>query len=226
MAVKVICTDEDYYFRLGISEILEETLLSRVDIAFSSGFDSESLKDADFIILSVSRWRLFMCQPAYRYRKKGSVLLVFVDRTESIISEQLPVCYQSLTVIDRHESVTKTREKMITAWENAHTEASTIYRPTDCIRCNYARMSLVQLRVMSYLKNGRTVRETAESLGLSVKTIYAHKYNVMKKYDLKGDREFHSLLNNISLLELYMGVINEREFQEGISLKINCHHKL
>lgn len=42
MAVKVICTDEDYYFRLGISEILEETLLSRVDIAFSSGFDSES----------------------------------------------------------------------------------------------------------------------------------------------------------------------------------------
>lgn len=212
MTVKVVCTDEDYYFRLGISVILEEILLSSVDIDLSSGFDSESLKEADFIILSVSRWRLFMCQPAYRYRKKGSVLLVFVDRTESIISEQLPVCYQSLTVIERTESVKKAREKMIMAWEKAHAEASKIYRPTDCIRCSYARMSLVQLRVMSYLKNGSTVRETAESLGLSVKTIYAHKYNVMKKYDLKGDREFHSLLNNISLLELYMGVINEREF--------------
>lgn len=212
MAVKVVCTDEDYYFRLGISVILEDIILSSVDINFSSGFDSESLKDADFIILSVSRWRLFMCQPAYRCRKKGSVLLVFIDRTESIISEQLPVCYQSLTVIDRTESVIKVREKMIKAWEVARTEASKIYRPTDCIRCSYARMSLVQLRVMSYLKNGNTVRETAASLGLSVKTIYAHKYNVMKKYDLKGDREFHALLNNISLLELYMGVINEREF--------------
>lgn len=211
MAVKVVCTDEDYYFRLGISEILGETFISTIDLEFSSGFDSESLKEADFIILSVSRWRLFMCQPAYRYRKKGSVLLVFVDRTENIISEQLPVCYQSLTVIDRTETVTKTREKMIGAWKNAHAETSAIYRPTDCIRCSYARMSLVQLRVISYLKNGNSVRKTAESLGLSVKTIYAHKYNVMKKYDLKGDREFHSLLNNISLLELYMGVINEGE---------------
>ncbi|MEM6162498.1 LuxR C-terminal-related transcriptional regulator [Erwinia sp. P6884] len=203
--------DDDYYFRLGISEIIGETLISCIDIEFSSGFDSETLKNADVILISVSRWRIFMCQPAYRFRKKGSVLLVFVDRTESIISEQLPVCYQSLTVIDRTASLKIVREKMVNAWKSARAEQSKTYKPTDCIRCSYARMSLVQLRVISYLKNGHTVRQTAESLGLSVKTVYAHKYNVMKKYDLKGDYDFHSLLNNLSLLELYMGVINDED---------------
>ncbi|WP_428944977.1 helix-turn-helix domain-containing protein [Pantoea sp. FN060301] len=204
--------DEDYYFRLGISEIIGGTLLSCIDIEFSSGFDSETLKSADVIVISVSRWRLFMCQPAYRYRKKGSVLLVFIDRAENIVSEQLPVCYQSLTVIERTEPVSKVREKIIKAWRIAHAEQSKSYKPTDCMRCSYARMSLVQLRVISYLKNGNTVRQTAETLGLSVKTVYAHKYNVMKKYDLKGDYDFHSLLNNLSLLELYMGVINDEGF--------------
>ena len=211
MDVKVICTDDDYYFRLGISKVIEEALLSRVGVEFLSGFDSENLRKADFILINVSQWRLFMCQPAYRYRKAGSVLLVFVNHLDSIISGELPVCYQSLTLIARSDSLRKIREKITAAWLIANDEETNSFMPTDCMKCNYARISLIQLQVMSFLKKGHSVSQTAKSLGLSVKTIYAHKYNVMRKFDLKGDCDFHSFLNDLSLVELYKGVINEKE---------------
>jgi len=208
--VKVICTEGDHYFRLGISKIIEEALLSRVNIEFLSGFDSENLSKADFILINVSQWRLFMCQPAYRYRKLGSVLLVFVNHLDSIISGQLPVCYQSLTLILRSDTVRKVREKITAAWLLANDQQTSTFLPTDCIKCNYARISLIQLQVMNFLKKGHSVNQTAKILGLSVKTIYAHKYNVMRKFDLSGDHEFYSFLHDLSLIELYKGVINEK----------------
>jgi len=211
MDVKVICTDEDYYFRLGISKLIEEALLSRANVDFLSGFDSENMRKADFLLVNVSQWRLFMCQPVYRYRKPGSVLLVFVNHIDNIISGQLPVCYQSLTLIVSSDTIKKIREKITAAWLIANDEETNTFMPTDCMKCNYSRISLIQLQVMSFLKKGHSVNQTAKSLGLSVKTIYAHKYNVMRKFDLKGDCEFYSFLNDLSLVELYKGVINESE---------------
>ena len=38
--------------------------------------------------------------------------------------------------------------------------------------------------VMRLLAEGRTVREAASKLGLSVKTIEAHKFNLMRKLDI------------------------------------------
>lgn len=38
--------------------------------------------------------------------------------------------------------------------------------------------------VMKLLAEGRTVRETASKLGLSVKTVEAHKFNLMRKLDI------------------------------------------
>lgn len=209
MDVKIICKDDNYYFKFGISELIKEAFLFSANVGFLNGFDSENLTKADIIIINVSQWRLYMCQPAYQYRKKGSIMLVFTDQPDKIIPEELPVCYQSLTVIAWTESVKNIRDKITKAWLLAHDENKNGYQPSDCTRCHFSRISLVQLQVMSFLKKGNNVRHTAKFLGLSTKTVYAHKYNVMKKFDIKGDYEFHSFLNSISLIELYKGVIND-----------------
>jgi DNA-binding NarL/FixJ family response regulator len=70
---------------------------------------------------------------------------------------------------------------------------------------------VVQLQVLSFFKKGYSVGQTAKRLNLSAKTIYAHKYNVMKKFALKGDMEFNAFINDLSLLELYKGVISTVE---------------
>lgn len=81
--------------------------------------------------------------------------------------------------------------------------------PSDCLHCDFARITVIQLQVLSFLKKGYSVSQTAKRLDLSAKTIYAHKYNVMRKFALRGDRDFNAFINDLSLLELYNGVISE-----------------
>lgn len=210
MDFNVVCTDGNYFFRLGISKVIEEALLSDAKVSFLSGFDNHSLRLADFILINVSQWRLYMCQPAYRDRKPGSIIMVFVDEYEDILLKQLPVCYRSLLVISRSDSVGTLSEKLTRFWLSAQDRIQG-FLPSDCLHCDYARITVVQLQVLSFLKKGYNVRQTAKRLNLSAKTVYAHKYNVMKKFALQRDRDFNAFINDLSLLELYKGVISSVE---------------
>lgn len=207
MDLKVVCTDENYFFRLGISKLIEEALLSDARVKFLPGFDSHSLRQADFILINVSQWRLYMCQPAYRDRKPGSIIIVFVDESEDIIHGQLPVCYRSMIVISRIDSVRTISEKITCFWLAIQGKVHG-FLPSDCLDCNFARITVVQLQVLSFLKKGYSVSQTAKRLNLSAKTIYAHKYNVMRKFALHGDMAFNAFINDLSLLELYKGIID------------------
>ncbi|NEG60608.1 helix-turn-helix transcriptional regulator [Pantoea agglomerans] len=207
MDFKVVCTSENYFFQLGISKIIEEALLSDTPVQLLPAYDAQSLSQADFILISVAQWRLYMCQPAYRDRKPGSIIIVFVDEVEDMLREKLPVCYRSLITISRSDSIRNISEKIIRFWLESQ-ECSKGFIPSDCSRCDFARITVVQLQVLSFLKKGYSVGQTAKRLNLSAKTIYAHKYNVMKKFSLRGDMEFNAFINDLSLLELYKGVID------------------
>lgn len=212
--IKLFCRDEDYYFRAGVSEIIKEALLSSVNVEFLTEFDSDHLRRADIIVMNSSQWRLFMCQPVFRYRKTGSLLLVFADYAHNIDPASLPVCYQSLTAIGRYETVRQVRDKITKAWLTVSNQEAKIFAESDCLKCTFSHISLVQLQVMSFLKKGKSVRQIAKSLGLSVKTIYAHKYNVMRKFDLKGELELYHFLNDLTLSQLYKGVIEDVEMKK------------
>lgn len=207
--INLICKDDNSYFTLGISEIIREAMLSKVNINFLTSFDSESMKCADFILISSSQWRLFVCQTAFRYRKLGCVLLVFMDDADAIKPATLPICYQSLTVISRQDSVRKVREKIIQARSVVNHSEARIFLQSDCIKCNLNKLSMVQLQIMGFLKRGKSVRQIAAIMGLSPKTIYAHKYNSMKKFNLKREHELYLFLNELSLSQMYYGIIDE-----------------
>lgn len=208
MDFNIFCTDGNYYFKLGISKIIEGALLSDVSVKFLSGSVDDRLQKADLILINFSKWRLYMCHPAYRNRKPGSAIIVFVDKRDEIVASQLPVCYQSLIVFSHKDSVRLISEKITEVLLT--TEGRTRgYVHTDCLNCNYSHITVVQLQVLSLLKKGYSADHAAKRLNLSSKTIYAHKYNVMRKFSLKGDKEFNAFINDLSLLELYNGVINE-----------------
>lgn len=211
MHFKVVCTNENYFFRLGISKIIEEALLSDTSVEFLPAYDAKNLCQADFILISVAQWRLYMCQPAYRDRKPGSILMVFVDDIEDITPEHLPLCYRSLIIISRRDSVRNIADKIIRFWLGNQGSARG-FVPTDCSHCDFARITVVQLQVLCFLKKGYSVGQTAKRLNLSAKTIYAHKYNVMKKFSLSGDMAFNAFVNDLTLLELYKGVIESAKF--------------
>lgn len=209
MDIKVICSDVNFYFMNGMSVIIEEALFGKEKISFLDEINCVNLSQADFIIINTAHRRLYMCHPAYRYRKKGSILILFTEDTGSVSYEKLPVCYQSLTLISRKEIVKNVKYKIAKEWLLANKLNTPFYKPSDCIRCKLPKISLIQMRVLHHLKRGDTVYQTAKYLGMSVKTVYSHKYNIMRMFDLKGDLHFFSFLNQVSLFELSTGSLND-----------------
>jgi two-component system invasion response regulator UvrY len=55
-------------------------------------------------------------------------------------------------------------------------------------------LSMREIEVVNLLKEGMSSREIAEKLGVSTKTIEVHRYNILKKLDLKNTA---SLINTI-----------------------------
>ncbi len=78
---------------------------------------------------------------------------------------------------------------------------------------NYARASVLTLReqeVMRLLAEGRTVREVAGELSLSIKTIEAHKLNLMRKLDIHNRTSLIESAVRMGLLVTQAEVVSER----------------
>ncbi len=62
-------------------------------------------------------------------------------------------------------------------------------------------LSQREIEIINFIKKGFSSKEIAESLDLSVKTVEVHRYNILKKLNLKNSAALVNFINN-SQLEL------------------------
>ncbi len=60
-------------------------------------------------------------------------------------------------------------------------------------------LSQREIEVISYIKKGDSSKEIAETLNISVKTVEVHRYNVLKKLNLKNAAALVNFINNSQL---------------------------
>ena len=63
-------------------------------------------------------------------------------------------------------------------------------------------LSLREIEVIKHIKDGRSSKEIAQSLFISVKTIEVHRYNILKKLRLKNVAALVNLISNHPELEM------------------------
>jgi two-component system invasion response regulator UvrY len=61
-------------------------------------------------------------------------------------------------------------------------------------------LSRREVEIISFIKKGLTSKETAEALGLSVKTVEVHRYNILKKLNLRNTTALINFVNQNSLI--------------------------
>lgn len=66
---------------------------------------------------------------------------------------------------------------------------NTFVADTYCLWCKHRQMSEYQFRLLEHFHKGKTINEIASDLGVSSKTIFAHKYLVMHKFNLRTDSD-------------------------------------
>jgi two-component system invasion response regulator UvrY len=60
-------------------------------------------------------------------------------------------------------------------------------------------LSQREIEIISYIKKGNSSKEIADSLSISVKTVEVHRYNVLKKLNLKNAASLVNFINNSQL---------------------------
>jgi two-component system invasion response regulator UvrY len=60
-------------------------------------------------------------------------------------------------------------------------------------------LSQREIQIISYIKKGDSSKEIADALNISVKTVEVHRYNVLKKLNLKNAAALVNFINNSQL---------------------------
>lgn len=60
-------------------------------------------------------------------------------------------------------------------------------------------LSQREIEIISYIKKGESSKEIADTLNISVKTVEVHRYNILKKLNLKNAAALVNFINNSQL---------------------------
>jgi two-component system invasion response regulator UvrY len=60
-------------------------------------------------------------------------------------------------------------------------------------------LSQREIEIISYIKKGNSSKEIADALNISVKTVEVHRYNILKKLNLKNAAALVNFINNSQL---------------------------
>ena len=60
-------------------------------------------------------------------------------------------------------------------------------------------LSQREIEIISYIKKGHSSKEIADALNISVKTVEVHRYNILKKLNLKNAAALVNFINNSQL---------------------------
>ncbi len=69
----------------------------------------------------------------------------------------------------------------------------------DDVQTGLNSLSQREIEIISHIKKGSSSKEIAESLNISVKTVEVHRYNVLKKLNLKNAASLVNFINNSQL---------------------------
>ncbi|MGK1180710.1 helix-turn-helix transcriptional regulator [Klebsiella pneumoniae] len=193
--VNIVIKEPDTLFQRGLTFLFSDFFSQHnTKVDFNFNFTSESVKVADVIVLALCPGECFICCPELQERKKGIVIGVVDDDTRVTA---LPSCFQDIIFTSRQDSVTRLRTALHGAWLRLQ-QTNTRQSSMSCCDCQPTRLSPQQIRIMTCLYEGMSVMQIADELMISEKTVYAHKYMVMRKFNLRNDYELMLLLNKLT----------------------------
>lgn len=203
--LKILINESDLMFRNGMTYFLSDLFKKRFgqDSDFITDYTADNIAIADVIILSLCKGERYTCFPELRARRKG-IIIGLVDEYDN--SSKSPSCFADIIYIMRRASLNEITWKLTVAWQNLLTSKS-FSQPLSCFGCNHLRLTHQQEEVMSEFYRGCTVKQVAKNMNINYKTVTAHKYLVMHKFNLKSDCDllrFIDMLREKNITRLFL----------------------
>lgn len=190
--INILIKDTDLLFKNGMQILLQDIFANafKESVAFLSEYNRDNIARADVIVRSLCQGERYTCLPELQARTRGIIIgLVSEDNT----SELPPSCFSDIVFITRRSSLSGVADKISRAWAE-WLKSKRHENLSHCGWCKHRELSEHQFLLMEQLHRGKAVNKIASELGIRSKTIHAHKYQVMHKFNLRNDVELKFFL--------------------------------
>ena len=196
--IRVLLTDDHTLFRQGVKTLLSAA--PGMEVVGEAGHSAEAIDKAaelkpDIVLMDVSMPGLSAFEATRQIRKnrpETKVLFLTMYDDEDYLAECMEAGASGYVLKDSPS------EHLITAISDVHQGGSYLSprmlshlvddfrsRVKSAIRLpRFGSLTRRELEILKFLAEGNSVKEIACTLNLSVKTIEAHKFNLMRKLDI------------------------------------------
>jgi Response regulator containing a CheY-like receiver domain and an HTH DNA-binding domain len=197
--INILLKDFTGLYRYGLTCFFSEFFNLEFGDKTRFSFDAtpHNVMRSDIIVLSLCQGESLLCLPELQVKRQG-ILLGIVD-DESRVSAS-SACLQSMVYISRSASLNELRQRTGNAWRNKELQEG--YLPdASCDKCRTKTITSQQARIMVCLYKGMSAAQISQFLNVGYKTVFNHKYLLMKAFGLRSDFELLALLNKLARKE-------------------------
>ena len=213
--IRCVIADDHEMLRYGVRRLLEDA--GDFSVVGEAGDASEALKMAlehrpDLVLLDISMPGMSSFEAARIIEESGVTRVVYLsmhedqDTVQQALSSGVsgyllkdtpaPLLLNALRDVYRGEqSISPQIQAKLK--DNAFLRSQPVQVPL-----RRSTLTLREREVMKLLAEGHTVKKTAAVLGLSVKTVEAHKFNLMRKLDIHNKAQLVTVAIQKKILSL------------------------
>ncbi|HKN05882.1 MAG TPA: helix-turn-helix transcriptional regulator [Buttiauxella sp.] len=200
--LNIAIDDSNTFYRYGLERFLENIFfLEKNKVVKFQALTKFNIKEADVVVQSFVAGEEYSCHYKLKYRSKPGLVIGLYEKERGKILSELPNCIRNVVIVNRTDSLSDCRDKIISAWDEVATQPqpqAKHYR--KCFSCKYLTLTSQQVTIAKKMLHGQDISQIAQALGINVKTVSAHKRLIMQKFNLRNNFELMHLLYNMKLL--------------------------
>ncbi|CAM3779986.1 response regulator transcription factor [Klebsiella variicola] len=184
---------ENIYLKRGICELLLEIAIEEnIRTPFSlHEYSPEFISQTDVLFTEMETGEHYLCHPCFKKVPQQTPIFVFVPSDSGARVDRLPLCLRDATFISINADLRSIKNQIA----NRLTASS---KPVAggpekdskrCLKCPRLTLTKSQLYIIDAIKTGMNNQQIAQELGISHKTVFSHKINIMKKFQIDTKQE-------------------------------------
>ncbi|MEP9267629.1 helix-turn-helix transcriptional regulator [Enterobacter asburiae] len=198
--VNILIDISDSYYAFGLQEYLKCFFDKRkVPVAFYINNRDVVNIHPDIYICAFVKGEIYSCSYNQKFHNAKHIVGI---TDQKCVERDIPNCLKGMKVIG-YKSTLEELEKalrFIISDKEKHNPGKIFFKKIGCYNCKSAKLSEREINIIQRMLSGESSVEIVKQLEISIKTFYAHKYNISRKFGLRGDSEFVRFIRKIVII--------------------------
>lgn len=189
----IFINTENIFLNRGVCELLievakEENICTPFSIL---QYSPDTLGQIDMLFTEMTTGEHYLCHPVFKKIPEHTSIFIFVPTDSAMQVDRIPYCLRDATFISINTGLHRIKNQIAKHLmeSTASIASSQVKDSRRCVKCPRLTLTKSQLYIIDAIRTGMNNQQIAQELGISHKTVFSHKINIMKKFQIATKQE-------------------------------------